>query len=114
MCPRLDSRWGGSLPLPVREFHPLEAPGLSWRTEYAGISANVASGRYRDAGKIGQADARSIVPRYAVPRRVWDTEIEGEDEVGILSYLDAICPVAADSARTTYRGGTLDDSEPRP
>jgi hypothetical protein len=33
MSPRLDSRWGGSLPLPRRELHPLEAPGLSWRTE---------------------------------------------------------------------------------
>jgi len=29
MSPRLDSRWGGSLPLPVRELHPLEAPGLA-------------------------------------------------------------------------------------
>jgi hypothetical protein len=33
MSPRLDSWWGGSFPLPGREFHPLEAPGLSWRTE---------------------------------------------------------------------------------
>src|SRR5262249_20521785 len=31
--PRLDSRWGGSFPLPGRELHPLEAPGLTWRTE---------------------------------------------------------------------------------
>src|SRR5262245_34970991 len=31
--PRLDSRWGGSFPLPGRELHPLEAPGLAWRTE---------------------------------------------------------------------------------
>src|SRR5262245_11428079 len=31
--PRLDSRWGGSFPLPGRESHPLEAPGLAWRTE---------------------------------------------------------------------------------
>jgi hypothetical protein len=29
MSPRLDSRWGGSFPLPVRELHPLEAPGLA-------------------------------------------------------------------------------------
>lgn len=29
MSPRLDSRWGGSFPLPGREFHPLEASGLS-------------------------------------------------------------------------------------
>jgi len=29
MSPRLDSRWGGSFPLPEREFHPLEAPGLA-------------------------------------------------------------------------------------
>jgi hypothetical protein len=29
MSPRLDSRWGGSFPLPRREFHPLEASGLS-------------------------------------------------------------------------------------
>ena len=29
MSPRLDSRWGGSFPLPVREFHPLEASGLA-------------------------------------------------------------------------------------
>ena len=35
MSPRLDSWWGGSLPLPGREFHPLEAPGLAWRTEKA-------------------------------------------------------------------------------
>jgi len=35
MSPRLDSRWGGSFPLPGREFHPLEAPGLAWRTEVA-------------------------------------------------------------------------------
>src|SRR5262249_2866729 len=35
MSPRLDSWWGGSFPLPGREFHPLEAPGLSWRTEKA-------------------------------------------------------------------------------
>ena len=28
MRPRLDSRWGGSFPLPRREFHPLEASGL--------------------------------------------------------------------------------------
>src|SRR5262245_23521984 len=28
MNPRLDSRWGGSFPLPGRELHPLEAPGL--------------------------------------------------------------------------------------
>ncbi len=47
MSPRLDSRWGGSSPFPGREFHPLEAPGLAWRTEEAceilteqGISAN--------------------------------------------------------------------------
>ena len=33
MRPRLDSRWGGSFPLPGRELHPLEAPGLAWRTE---------------------------------------------------------------------------------
>ena len=33
MNPRLDSRWDGSFPLPGRESHPLEAPGLSWRTE---------------------------------------------------------------------------------
>jgi hypothetical protein len=33
MNPRLDSRWGGSFPLPGRELHPLEAPGLAWRTE---------------------------------------------------------------------------------
>src|SRR5438270_272711 len=33
MSPRLDSRWGGSSPFPGREFHPLEAPGLAWRTE---------------------------------------------------------------------------------
>ena len=33
MSPRLDSRWGGSFPLPGRESHPLEAPGLAWRTE---------------------------------------------------------------------------------
>src|SRR5215469_14335169 len=33
MSPRLDSWWSGSFPLPGREFHPLEAPGLSWRTE---------------------------------------------------------------------------------
>jgi hypothetical protein len=36
MRPRLDSRWGGSFPLPGRESHPLEAPGLSWRTEAFG------------------------------------------------------------------------------
>jgi hypothetical protein len=29
MSPRLDSQWGGSFPLPRREFHPLEASGLS-------------------------------------------------------------------------------------
>ena len=29
MSPRPDSRWGGSFPLPVREFHPLEASGLA-------------------------------------------------------------------------------------
>ena len=29
MSPRLNSRWGGSLPLPGRDFHPLEASGLS-------------------------------------------------------------------------------------
>ena len=29
MSPRLDSQWGGSFPLPRREFHPLEAPGFS-------------------------------------------------------------------------------------
>ena len=29
MSPRLDSRWRGSFPLPGREFHPLEASGLS-------------------------------------------------------------------------------------
>ena len=29
MSPRLDSRWGGSFPLPGREFHPLEASGLA-------------------------------------------------------------------------------------
>jgi hypothetical protein len=29
MRPRLDSRWDGSFPFPGREFHPLEAPGLS-------------------------------------------------------------------------------------
>src|SRR5262245_237782 len=33
MSPRLDSRWDGSFPLPGRELHPLEAPGLPWRTE---------------------------------------------------------------------------------
>jgi hypothetical protein len=33
MSPRLDSRWGGSFPLPGRELHPLEAPGIAWRTE---------------------------------------------------------------------------------
>jgi Protein of unknown function (DUF1203) len=33
MSPRLDSWWSGSFSLPGREFHPLEAPGLSWRTE---------------------------------------------------------------------------------
>jgi len=33
MSPRLDSWWSGSFPLPGREFHPLEAPGLAWRTE---------------------------------------------------------------------------------
>jgi len=27
--PRLDFRWGGSCPFPVRESHPLEASGLS-------------------------------------------------------------------------------------
>jgi hypothetical protein len=35
MNARLDSRWGGSFPLPGRELHPLEAPGLPWRTEIA-------------------------------------------------------------------------------
>ena len=35
MSPRLDSWWSGSFSLPGREFHPLEAPGLSWRTEKA-------------------------------------------------------------------------------
>ena len=29
MSPRLDSRWGGSFPFPVRELHPLEASGLA-------------------------------------------------------------------------------------
>ena len=29
MSPRLDSRWGGSFPLPRRELHPLEASGFS-------------------------------------------------------------------------------------
>src|SRR5215510_6862249 len=29
MRPRLDSRWGGSFPLPGRELHPLEAPGFA-------------------------------------------------------------------------------------
>jgi hypothetical protein len=33
MSPRLDSWWSGSFSLPGREFRPLEAPGLSWRTE---------------------------------------------------------------------------------
>src|SRR5215831_2030820 len=33
MSPRLDSWWSGSFPLPGREFHPLETPGLSWRTK---------------------------------------------------------------------------------
>jgi hypothetical protein len=33
MSPGLDSRWGGSFPLPGRESHPLEAPGFAWRTE---------------------------------------------------------------------------------
>jgi hypothetical protein len=33
ISPRLDSKWGGSFPLPGRELHPLEAPGLPWRTE---------------------------------------------------------------------------------
>src|SRR5215469_7458823 len=33
MSPRLDSWWSGSFSLPGREFHPLEAPGLAWRTE---------------------------------------------------------------------------------
>jgi hypothetical protein len=33
MSPRLDSWWSGSFSLPGREFHPLEAPGLSWRTK---------------------------------------------------------------------------------
>ena len=28
MSPRLDSRWGGSFPLPRRELHPLEASGF--------------------------------------------------------------------------------------
>jgi len=32
MSPRLDSRWV-ALPFPGREFHPLEAPGLTWRTK---------------------------------------------------------------------------------
>src|SRR5213594_921023 len=35
MSPRLDSRWSGSFSLPGRELHPLEAPGLAWRTETA-------------------------------------------------------------------------------
>src|SRR5215469_9416284 len=35
MSPRLDSWWSGSFSLPGREFHPLEAPGLAWRTEKA-------------------------------------------------------------------------------
>ncbi len=34
MSPRLDSRWAAR-PFPGREFHPLEAPGLAWRTEIA-------------------------------------------------------------------------------
>ena len=29
MSPRLNSQWGGSFPLPRREFHPLEPSGLS-------------------------------------------------------------------------------------
>src|SRR3989442_2527561 len=33
MSPRLDSRWSGSFSLPGRELHPLEAPGLAWRSE---------------------------------------------------------------------------------
>jgi hypothetical protein len=33
LSPRLDSRWGGSS-LSGAGFHPLEAPGLAWRTEY--------------------------------------------------------------------------------
>ena len=33
MSPRLDSWWSGSFSLPGREFHPLEAPGLAWRTK---------------------------------------------------------------------------------
>ena len=37
MSPRLDSQWGGSFPLPVREFHPLEAPSLAWRAELANV-----------------------------------------------------------------------------
>jgi hypothetical protein len=57
MRPRLDSRWGGSFPFPVREFRPLEASGfpdapwwrskalckspssLSWRSSRPGCSA---------------------------------------------------------------------------
>ena len=35
MTPRLGSRWGGSFPLPGRESHRLEAPGLAWRTQVA-------------------------------------------------------------------------------
>jgi len=48
MSPRLDSRWSGSFSLPGRELHPLEAPGLAWRTKViadVGVQHVVAAAR---------------------------------------------------------------------
>jgi hypothetical protein len=58
MSPRLDSRWGGSFPLPGRESHPLEAPGLAWRTE------NYAQIIEEKDPRTGKKKRKQVWPRY--------------------------------------------------
>jgi hypothetical protein len=77
MSPRLDSWWSGSFPLPGRAFHPLEAPGLSWRTEkFLQIQINhpaVACGNillrlgYRLMSRTSRSEPVAVVGKLRIP-----------------------------------------------
>jgi hypothetical protein len=73
MSPRLDSRWSGSFPLPGRESHPLEAPGLPWRTEVA-LDVSLYDVRHRTTTYRATDGAERVVRAEARPEAVGTRE----------------------------------------
>ena len=93
MSPRLDSRWGGSFPLPGRELHPLEAPGLSWRTE---VAPNVCfqDVRRRTATDRAADGVKRVVRTLSLP------ELDLSPEDAVMGVRVARGPVWRSSAPT--------------